>query len=83
MVIGARGGTVSGALDDMGIDEKFMSGLGNAMAPGGSVLLVLVRRAQPDRVLAELKGSGGKILKTSLSHENEARLQATLSAAKA
>jgi uncharacterized membrane protein len=33
-------------------------------------------------VLAELQGSGGKVLKTSLSHDDEANLQAALSAAK-
>jgi uncharacterized membrane protein len=50
--------------------------------PGSSALFVLIRRASPDRgrVLEELKGSGGKILKTSLSHEDEAIIQAALSA---
>jgi uncharacterized membrane protein len=33
-------------------------------------------------MLEELKGLGGKILMTSLSHEDEARLQAALSGAK-
>jgi uncharacterized membrane protein len=32
-------------------------------------------------VLDELKGSGGKILRTSLSHEDEAKVQAALDAA--
>jgi len=31
----------------------------------------------------ELEGSGGKVLKTSLSHDDEAKLQAALNAAKA
>jgi uncharacterized membrane protein len=82
LVVGAKGGTVSGALSDMGIDDQFMSDVAATMTPGSSVLFVLVRRASPDRVLAELKGTGGKILKTSLSHEDEARLQSVLSAAK-
>jgi uncharacterized membrane protein len=33
-------------------------------------------------VLEELKGTGGKILKTSLTHENETKLQAALNASK-
>jgi uncharacterized membrane protein len=81
-VIGARGGTVSGALQDMGIDDQFMSDLEATMTPGSSALFVLVRSAAPDRVLAELKGTGGKILKASLSHEDTDRLQAALSAAR-
>jgi uncharacterized membrane protein len=34
--------------------------------------------AAPDKVFEELKGTGGAILKTSLSHEDEAKIQATL-----
>jgi uncharacterized membrane protein len=42
-----------------------------------------VRKATPDKVVAEVKVSGGTVLKTSLSHDGEARLQAALSAANA
>jgi uncharacterized membrane protein len=39
-----------------------------------------VRKATPDKVLAQLQGAGGKILKTSLTHEKEQKLQAALDA---
>jgi uncharacterized membrane protein len=81
--VGAAAGAVSGALTDVGVDDKFMKELAASMTPGSSVLFVLVRKATPDKVLAELEGSGGKVLKTSLSHDDEAKLQAVLSAAKA
>lgn len=71
-----------GALTDVGIDDKFMKELAETMTPGSSVLFVLVRKATPDKVLEEVKGTGGKILKTSLSHDDETRLQEALSAAK-
>lgn len=80
--VGASAGAVSGALTDVGIDDKFMKELAAAMQPGSSTLFVLVRKATPDKVLDEIKGTGGKILKTSLSHDDEAKLQAALSAAK-
>jgi uncharacterized membrane protein len=60
-----------------------MKDLAAAMNPGNSALFVLVRKSTPDKVLDELKGSGGKVLKTSLSHDDEAKLQAAISAAKA
>jgi uncharacterized membrane protein len=82
LAMGAAAGAVSGALTDLGIDDKFMKELAATMKPGGSVLFVLVRKATPDKVLDEIKGSGGKILRTSLSHEDEAKLQAALSATK-
>ncbi|MBV9376316.1 MAG: DUF1269 domain-containing protein, partial [Alphaproteobacteria bacterium] len=40
---------------------------------------LLVRKVQPERVLAELSQFRGHVLRTSLSSEQEARLQAALS----
>jgi uncharacterized membrane protein len=82
--LNAAEGAASGALTDVGISHHFMKELTATLIPGSSSLLVLVRKATPDkdRVLEELKGIGGKILKTSLSHEDEAKLQAALSAAR-
>ena len=82
LVVGASAGAISGALTDVGIDDNFMKELGASMTPGSSSLFVLLRNptAAPDKVLEELKGTGGTILKTSLSHEDEARLQAALNA---
>ena len=80
-MVGATAGAASGALRDVGIDDDFMRELANGLPLQSSALFVLVRKASPDRVLDEVRGTGGKILKTNLSHENEATLQAALSAA--
>jgi uncharacterized membrane protein len=82
--LNAAAGAASGALTDVGISHHFKKELTATLIPGSSALFVLVRKATPDRdrVLEELKGIGGKILKTSLSHEDEAKLQAALSAAR-
>jgi uncharacterized membrane protein len=71
---------VTGALSDVGINDDFMKDLAATMKPGSSALFVLVRSMTPDKVLEELQGTGGTVLKTSLSHEDEAKLQAALSA---
>ena len=81
--VGAGAGAASGALTDVGIDDTFMKELAASMNAGTSVLFVLARKATPDKVLEELRGTGGRILKTSLTHEDEAKLQAALSASKA
>jgi uncharacterized membrane protein len=80
LAVGASAGAVSGALTDVGIDDNFMKELAATMTPGSSSLFVLLRNpsAAPDKVLEELKGTGGTILKTSLSHEDEAKIQAAL-----
>ena len=62
--------------------DDFMKELSDNMSPGTSALFVLIRKATVDKVLDELHGSGGKVLKTSLSHEDEAKLQAAIQAAK-
>ncbi|MEJ2169935.1 MAG: DUF1269 domain-containing protein, partial [Desulfobacterales bacterium] len=56
--VGATAGAVSGALTDVGINDKFMKELAAAMNPGSSALFVLVRKATPDKVLEEVKGTG-------------------------
>jgi len=83
LAVGASAGAVSGSLSDVGINDNFMKDLAATLTPGSSALFVLVRKATPDKVLAELKGSGGKIIQTSLSSDDEAKLQAVLSAKKA
>jgi len=80
----AAAGVVSGALADVGINDQFMKELAATLLPGSSALFVLTRSPTPDkdRLLEGLKGLGGKILMTSLSHEDKNRLQTALSAAK-
>jgi uncharacterized membrane protein len=80
--VGASAGAVGGALSDIGINDKFMKELAATFKPGTSALFVLVRKATPDKVLDELSKFKGKVLKTSLSKEDEAALQAALDSAK-
>ena len=83
LAVGAGAGAASGALADVGINDDFMKELASGFTNKSSALFVLVRKATPDKVLAELQGSGGKVIKTSLTHEEEEKLQAVLAAAKA
>ncbi|QEG33499.1 DUF1269 domain-containing protein [Bythopirellula goksoeyrii] len=80
LAVGASAGAISGALTDIGINDKFMKDLAETMKPETSALFVLVRDMTPDKVLEELKGTGGKVLQTSLSHEDEDKLQTALNA---
>ena len=74
-------GAVSGALADVGIDDEFMKNLGKNLKPGGSMLFILFRSITMDKALQELEGTGGTIIQTSLSHEDEARLRKAMNAA--
>jgi len=83
LAVGAGSGALAGAMSDVGINDDFMKKLGSTLAPGSSALFVLAETDLSDKVLEALKGTGGKVMQSSLSHEDEARLQAALDAHKA
>lgn len=78
-VAGAATGAATGALTDIGIDDKFLKEVGQSLRKLSSALVVLVRRADPEKVLTELdKFDEGSVLHTTLSHADEERLRAAL-----
>jgi uncharacterized membrane protein len=81
--IGAGTGALSGSAMDYGINDGFIRSLGETLQPDTSALFLLIRRAQPEKVLEELSGYHGKILRSSLSPEQEKNLQEALSRAAA
>ena len=82
-IIGVAAGALSGALTDIGIDDNFIRELGNTIEPGTSAIFVLVRKSTPDKVMSDLSKFEGKVLRTSLSKDDEAKLQAALTKAEA
>lgn len=77
-VLGAGAGALSGSLMDYGIDDTFIRSLADKLKPNSSALFVLVRKVQPDKVLADLSRFKGEVIRTSLSPDQEARLQAAI-----
>lgn len=78
LVVGAGTGAVAGALSDVGINDDFMKNLASSLKPGSSALFVLVDSQITDKVMAELQGTGGKIIQTSLSTIDQEKLQKVL-----
>ena len=76
--VGAGSGALSGSLADYGIDDGFVKKLGETITPGSSALFVLVKRATEDKVLPEIEPFKPRVLKTSLSNEQEEKLKAAL-----
>ena len=79
--IGAGAGALSGSLSDYGIDDNFIKSLGETIPNNSSALFVLIRKVQPEKVMAELHGLQGRVIKTSLSPEQEEKLRQALSPA--
>lgn len=78
--IGAAAGAIGGALSDTGIDDDFMRQLGQELQPGKAAVFLLARKAVPDKLLPRIS-EHGTVIRSSLSDEDEAALQAALNAA--
>jgi uncharacterized membrane protein len=83
VAVGAGAGAVSGALTDIGVEDKMMKELATSFKPGCSAVFVLVRKATGDKVLAGLKEftGKGKVLQTSLTKDKEEELRAVIEGA--
>jgi uncharacterized membrane protein len=73
---GAGFGALSGKMADYGINDDFIQNLGKTIPKGSSALFVLVRRSTPDKVLPEIEPFKPRVLRTSLSHQQENELRA-------
>ena len=76
--VGAGFGALVGYSTDYGIDDDFIKDLSKELEPCCSALFILIRKMTEDKVLEELQGVGGTIIKTSLSKDVEEKLQKAL-----
>ena len=77
-MIGAGAGALSGSLSDYGIPDDFIRSLAETIPVNSSALFILARKVQPEKILAELSDVKGKILRTTLSPDQEKRLREVL-----
>jgi uncharacterized membrane protein len=78
--IGAASGALGGSLTDFGINDGFVREVAEAVPPGGAALFLLVKKITTDRVLADLRGVGGTVLRTSFDKTQEDAIRAALAA---
>jgi uncharacterized membrane protein len=77
--VGAASGALGGSLVDVGIDDQEMKEQANeALKPGTAGLFLLIRKMTTDKVLEDLKGVGGAVIRTSFDHAKEDALKAAL-----
>jgi uncharacterized membrane protein len=81
--VGAASGAIAGALSDVGIEDKFMKEVAATIDSGDAALFLLIRKMTTDKVLEDLKGVGGKVIRTSFDHTKEDALRKALAAATA
>jgi uncharacterized membrane protein len=71
-------GAAIGAAGEMGIKDDFKERVQAMVQPGTSAILVILRKATPDKFLEALKPYGGTVLQTSLTHDAEQQLMKAL-----
>ena len=69
LAIGALGGALVGKTLDLGVDQKFVREVTEALEPGSSALFVIGKSDHPGTVIAILRPFQGTVYQTSLPTE--------------
>ncbi|WP_374389549.1 DUF1269 domain-containing protein [Sandaracinobacter sp.] len=77
---GVGAGALSGSLMDYGVNDEFVKKLSDTIPNNSSALFVLVREVTMDKVVEAIQPWNPRVLNTSLSNEQEAKLVEALKA---
>jgi uncharacterized membrane protein len=88
LAAGAAGGAALGAgagaidaeswKDEFGIPDDFVQRVGVLIQPGDSAIYAILRVGNPDIVADQFRGYGGTILRTTLSGDQQAKVEKVL-----
>jgi uncharacterized membrane protein len=81
--LGAASGALGGKLTDVGINDDFMRDVAKRLDAGHAALFLLIRKMTTDKVMSELQGSGGTIMRSSFDETKEGALREALAGAHA
>ena len=78
--LGAGAGAIDASWwkDEFGIPDDFVKQVGAMIQPGDSAVYALLRTANPDTVADQFRGYGGTILRTTLSRDQQAKVEKVL-----
>jgi uncharacterized membrane protein len=65
---------LSGKATDYGVDDNFIKDVGQTIEPGHAALFLLIRKWTEDKVMEQLTQFNAKVLRSSLSKEDEEKL---------
>jgi uncharacterized membrane protein len=79
--LGASAGAIDASWwkDEFGIPDEFVQQVGAMIQPGDSAVYALLRTANPDTVANQFRGFGGTILSTTLSRDQQKKVETVLS----
>ena len=82
MAIGAGMGALFGKAGKTGIDRQVLEQMGDAVPPGKAGWFLVISQMTEDKFLEAVKGTNAKVVRTNLSHEEEAQLKEAFGADK-
>jgi uncharacterized membrane protein len=83
-VVGGSVGVAGGALDatwwkeHFGISDNFVQEVSNLIGPDDSAIFAWIQSADPELLAQRFRGLGGRVLRTTLTPEQTAKLEAVL-----
>ena len=82
LAIGAAMGGLFGKLGKTGMNKAVLEQMGDAVPPGKAGWFLLIDKMTEDKFLESIAGTNAKVVRTNLSHEDEAELKAAFGADK-
>ena len=83
-LVGGSVGVAGGALDetwwkeDFGISDDFVRDVSKMIGPGDSAIFAWLQSSDPEMVAERFRGFGGRVLRTTLTSEQSAKLEGVL-----
>jgi uncharacterized membrane protein len=78
LLLGGAMGALFGKLGKSGINDQFRSQVQDMLRPGSAAVVIMASKITEDKFADAMGPFGGKVLKTSLSEEDEKELAAEL-----
>ncbi len=78
LAVGAAAGAIAGKASDIGIDDKMIKAINDDMRLNTSAIFLLVHDVNRDAVIPIFAKYGGKVMQSTVSAEDEAKLQSML-----
>ncbi len=75
LAIGAGLGALFGKLGKTGIDKQVLEQMGDAVPPGKAGWFLLIGQMTEDKFLAAVQGTGARLVRSNLTHEQEEELK--------
>ncbi len=78
LLLGGAMGALFGKLSKTGVNDQFRSQVQDMLTPGSAAVVIMASKITEDKFSEAMGPLGGRILKTSLSEEDEKELAAEL-----